>query len=72
LWHQLTLKLFEFFEHPLSKRYRVDVRKRFVRDFDTKINQLRLAEMGVKVSKVIASECHVVVVVSDFDGELSR
>jgi 26S proteasome regulatory subunit N9 len=67
-WHQLTLKLFEFFEHPLSRPYRVDVFERFVRDFETKINQLRLAEMGVKVSKVIDSKCHVVVPVSGFDG----
>ncbi|KAK7680851.1 hypothetical protein QCA50_016161 [Cerrena zonata] len=53
LWHQLTLKLFEFFDHPLSKPYRVDVYAKFVRDFETKLNQLRLVEMGVKVSKEI-------------------
>ncbi|KDQ50601.1 hypothetical protein JAAARDRAFT_41912 [Jaapia argillacea MUCL 33604] len=55
LWHQLTLKLFEFFEHPLSKPYRVDVFDRFVRDFEARINQLRLVEMGVKVSKEISN-----------------
>ena len=55
LWHQLTLKLFEFFDHPLSKPYRVDVYAQFVRDFETKLNQLRLVEMGVKVSKEIDS-----------------
>ncbi|KII84146.1 hypothetical protein PLICRDRAFT_147432 [Plicaturopsis crispa FD-325 SS-3] len=53
LWHQLTLKLFEFFDHPQSKPYRVDVFERFVRDFESKLNQLRLVEMGVKVSKEI-------------------
>ncbi|CAL1697609.1 unnamed protein product [Somion occarium] len=53
LWHQLTLKLFEFFDHPLSKPYRVDVYTQFVRDFETKLNQLRLVEMGVKVAKEI-------------------
>jgi len=53
LWHQLTVKLFEFFEHPLSRRYRADVFHQFVRDFETKINPLRLAELGVMVSKML-------------------
>ncbi|XP_006455647.1 hypothetical protein AGABI2DRAFT_210106 [Agaricus bisporus var. bisporus H97] len=53
LWHQLTKKLFEFFEDPLAKPYRVDVFERFVRDFEGRINQLRLVEMGVKVVKDI-------------------
>ncbi|OCH87179.1 PCI-domain-containing protein [Obba rivulosa] len=50
LWHQLTLKLFEFFDHPLSRPYRVDVFDKFVRDFEARLNQLRLVEMGVKVA----------------------
>lgn len=33
----------------------MDVFERFVRDFEGKINQLRLVEMGVKVSKEIDS-----------------
>lgn len=33
----------------------MDVFERFVRDFESKINQLRLVEMGVKVSKDIDS-----------------
>ena len=45
----------EFFDHPLSRPYRVDVFERFVRDFETKLNQLRLVEMGVKVAKEIES-----------------
>ncbi|EDR03186.1 uncharacterized protein LACBIDRAFT_123195 [Laccaria bicolor S238N-H82] len=53
LWHQLTQKLFQFFDHPLARPYRVDVFERFVRDFEGKINQLKLVEMGVKVSKDI-------------------
>ncbi|PPQ77177.1 hypothetical protein CVT24_009880 [Panaeolus cyanescens] len=53
LWHQLTQKLFQLFDHPLSRPYRVDVFERFVRDFESKLNQLRLAEMGVKVAKEI-------------------
>ncbi|KAL1740501.1 hypothetical protein HDZ31DRAFT_47385 [Schizophyllum fasciatum] len=55
LWHQLTLKLFEFFDHPLSKPYRVDTFVQFVRDFESRLNQLRLVEMAVKVSKEIAN-----------------
>ncbi|KAF9522638.1 hypothetical protein CPB83DRAFT_864206 [Crepidotus variabilis] len=51
LWHQLTKKLFEYFNNPKSTQYRVDVFQRFVRDFETKINQLKLAEMGVLVAK---------------------
>lgn len=55
LWHQITLKLIEFFDDPLSQQYQVDVYDRFVRDFATKLNPLRLVEMGVKVSKQIDS-----------------
>lgn len=33
----------------------MEVFQRFVRDFETKINQLRLSEMGVKVAKDIDS-----------------
>jgi len=55
LWHQLTKKLFEFFDFPAALPYRVDVFERFVRDFESKINKLRLAEMGVKVAKDIDS-----------------
>lgn len=51
LWYQITQKLSEFFDHPLSHPYRVDVFDRFVRDFETKLNQLRLVEMGVKVAR---------------------
>ncbi|KDR77986.1 hypothetical protein GALMADRAFT_224393 [Galerina marginata CBS 339.88] len=53
LWHQLTQKLFQFFDTPLARPYRVDVFERFVRDFEGKLNQLRLAEMGVKVARDI-------------------
>ncbi|KAF6745602.1 hypothetical protein DFP72DRAFT_925597 [Ephemerocybe angulata] len=53
LWHQLTNKLFEFFDLPAARPYRVDVFEQFVRDFESKINQLKLVEMGVKVSKDI-------------------
>ncbi|KAI0092358.1 hypothetical protein BDY19DRAFT_884882 [Irpex rosettiformis] len=51
LWYQMTQKLSDFFDHPLSRPYRIDVFDRFVRDFETKLNQLKLAEMGVKVAR---------------------
>ncbi|KAI0053498.1 hypothetical protein FA95DRAFT_1481942 [Auriscalpium vulgare] len=53
LWHQLTQKLDAFFDHPLARQYRVDVYSRFVRDFEERLNPLRLSEMGVKVSRDI-------------------
>ncbi len=52
----MTNKLLEFFDDPLTRLYRVDVFNKFVRDFEGKLNQLRLVEMGVKVSKEIDSE----------------
>jgi len=45
----------EFFDHGLSKPYRVDVYTRFVRDFEERLNPLRLAEMGIKISQDIDS-----------------
>jgi len=45
--------LFEFFNDPHSKPYRVGVFEGFVGDFEERINQLRLVEMGVRVSKEI-------------------
>ncbi|KAI0297985.1 hypothetical protein BC826DRAFT_1000114 [Russula brevipes] len=53
LWHQLTQKVDEFFDYPLAKPYRVDVYTRFVRDFEERLNPLRLAEMGIKISQDI-------------------
>jgi 26S proteasome regulatory subunit N9 len=53
LWHQLTDTVFTFFEDPESKPYRLDVFNNFVRDFETKLNPLRLIEMAVIVSKEI-------------------
>ncbi|QRV87792.1 26S proteasome regulatory subunit rpn9 [Ceratobasidium sp. AG-Ba] len=51
LWHQLTLVLFEFLEHPQSGPFQVDLFTKFVRDFEDKMNQLQLVSMGVRVSK---------------------
>lgn len=64
LWHQLTLKLFEFFDHPLSKPCRVVVFQQFVRDFESKLNQQKLVELGTRVSKEITSAFHFMPVLS--------
>ncbi|CAE6440579.1 unnamed protein product [Rhizoctonia solani] len=51
LWHQLTLTLFEFLQHSNSGPFQVDLFNKFVRDFEDKLNQLKLVSMGVHVSK---------------------
>ncbi|KAG8832858.1 26S proteasome regulatory subunit [Serendipita sp. 399] len=56
LWHQLTLAVFEFLEHPDSKPFQVDLFTNFISDFQSKIDKLRLAQIGVKVSKEITPE----------------
>lgn len=53
LWHQLTLAIFEFLESPGSKPYQLDLFNNFVSDFQGKLDKLRLAQIGVKVSKEI-------------------
>ncbi|KAF9514396.1 hypothetical protein BS47DRAFT_1343163 [Hydnum rufescens UP504] len=53
LWHQLTLTLEDFLSHPLSPPYHVDLFNNFVREFESKLNQLKLVEIGVRSSKQI-------------------
>ncbi|EIW74854.1 hypothetical protein CONPUDRAFT_132470 [Coniophora puteana RWD-64-598 SS2] len=53
LWHQLTLKLFDFINEPASAPYQVEVFTRFVRDFESRINSLRLVELAAKVARQI-------------------
>ena len=55
LWHQLTLKVAEFIDHPLAQPYRTDVFRQFMRDFEERLNPLRLVEMGAKVAEDIDS-----------------
>ena len=54
LWHQLTLAIFDFLAHPLSPPYQVDLFNKFIRDFESKLNQLKLVEIGVKVSRQLS------------------
>jgi 26S proteasome regulatory subunit N9 len=53
LWHQLTLTIFDFFDHPDSPPYQLDLFEHFVSDFQNKLDKLRLAQIGTKVSKQI-------------------
>jgi len=53
LWHQLTLAIFEFLDHPDSPPYQLDLFEHFVSDFQNKLDKLRLAQIGTKVSKQI-------------------
>ncbi|CAG7851380.1 Probable 26S proteasome regulatory subunit rpn9 [Serendipita indica DSM 11827] len=56
LWHQLTLAVFEFLEHPDSKPFQLEVYNKFVSDFQAKLDRLRLAQIGVKVSREISAD----------------
>ncbi|KAI9144062.1 hypothetical protein BKA69DRAFT_1058022 [Paraphysoderma sedebokerense] len=48
LWHQLTLAIESFLAHPQSGPYLIPLYKNFVKDFESKLNQLRLvAGLGV-------------------------
>jgi len=55
LWHQLTLTIFDFLNNPSSPPYQVDLFNKFIRDFESKLNQLKLVEIGVKVCKQLTN-----------------
>ncbi|KAK4246363.1 hypothetical protein C7999DRAFT_33253 [Corynascus novoguineensis] len=50
LWHQLTNKLIEFFNHPGSAPQRLQFYKVFVLKFADKINQLKLVDLALKAA----------------------
>lgn len=54
LWHQLTLAIFEFLDHPLSPPFQVDFFENFVREFEAKLNALKLVDIGVRTSKQLS------------------
>lgn len=53
LWYQLTLTVEQFLNHPDSQQppIQIDLYEKFVRRFSSKINQLQLAGIGVKVAR---------------------
>ncbi|KAL1838179.1 hypothetical protein VTJ49DRAFT_2960 [Mycothermus thermophilus] len=50
LWHQLTNKLIDFFNHPGSAPVRLPFYKVFVSKFADKINQLKLVDLALKAA----------------------
>ncbi|KAL2268115.1 hypothetical protein VTJ83DRAFT_2961 [Remersonia thermophila] len=50
LWHQLTNKLIDFFNHPGSAPVRLPFYKTFVSKFADKINQLKLVDLALKAA----------------------
>lgn len=50
------MTLFEFLDHPQSGSFQVDLFTKFVRDFEDKMNQLKLVSMGVRVSTQLDGE----------------
>jgi hypothetical protein len=56
LWHQLTLSLEEFYRHSDSPPYHFDVFNNFVHEFEAKLNQLKLVELGVRAGQQLESK----------------
>lgn len=56
LWYQLTLTVEEFLNHPDSQQppLQIDLYDKFISRFSSKINQLQLAGIGVKVARQYA------------------
>ncbi|KAG8922705.1 26S proteasome regulatory subunit [Tulasnella sp. 419] len=72
LWHQLTLAIFEFLAHPQSPPYQVDLFNKFIRDFESKLNQLKLVEIGVKVSKQLQDPNQILEFLTSLLGRISK
>jgi hypothetical protein len=50
LWHELTDKLIEFFDHPDSAKQRIPFFENFIKTFANKINQLKLVTLGLNAA----------------------
>ncbi|KZM23356.1 hypothetical protein ST47_g5467 [Ascochyta rabiei] len=50
LWHELTDKLIDFFEHPESAKQRIPFFETFIKSFANKINQLKLVTLGLSAA----------------------
>ncbi|CAG8534733.1 24828_t:CDS:2 [Cetraspora pellucida] len=51
LWHQLTLKIEEFFTEPTSGPYQIQLFQHFISDWESKMNKLKLVKLGLCVAK---------------------
>ncbi|WFD02018.1 26S proteasome regulatory subunit [Malassezia obtusa] len=60
LWYQLTLLIDEFLRHPASQQgtFQIDLYENFIRTFAKSINQLKLANFGVIVSRQFSGTSH--------------
>lgn len=57
LWHQLSVKLYEFVQLEQAKQLNlVEIYEYFIADFETKINQLTLVEIVVFIVKQINNQ----------------
>ncbi|KAF1838008.1 hypothetical protein BDW02DRAFT_565516 [Decorospora gaudefroyi] len=50
LWHELTDKLIDFFDHPESAKQRIPFFETFIKSFSNKINQLKLVTLGLNAA----------------------
>lgn len=50
LWHELTDKLIEFYDHPDSAKQRIPFFETFIKSFANKINQLKLVTLGLNAA----------------------
>ncbi|KAI8985495.1 hypothetical protein BDB01DRAFT_850064 [Pilobolus umbonatus] len=50
LWHQLTLKVLDYFKDPSSASTQIDIFKHFVSDWENKINTLSLVRIALQVA----------------------
>ncbi|CAG8617789.1 11495_t:CDS:2 [Acaulospora morrowiae] len=51
LWHQLTLKIEEFFAIPASGPFQIQLFQNFISDWENKMNKLKLVTLGLSVMK---------------------
>ncbi|KAG9005667.1 26S proteasome regulatory subunit [Tulasnella sp. JGI-2019a] len=72
LWHQLTLAIFEFLDHPLSPPYQVDLFNKFIHDFESKLNQLKLVEIGVKISRQLSDPNEILAFLSSLLSRIDK
>lgn len=50
LWHELTDKLIDFYDHAGSAKQRIPFFETFIKSFAKKINQLKLVTLGLNAA----------------------
>ncbi|KAF8305574.1 proteasome 26S subunit [Clavulina sp. PMI_390] len=72
LWHQLTLTLENFYKDPESPPYHFELFNGFISDFAPKLNQLKLAELGVRASQQLDDPSEVITFLVSFIAKISK